>query len=317
MSKFGAGFGKDEHLLDARPCRTTQSAQNQKHFSRRLETDIFSGTSFQDPRPTWWRNEDNTVVRVPSPSRLGEWRLIWRAKETGVWPCTGKSGAETPGPGWGKEETRFDVVGSGPLLRGYADHLNLVESRGPSRGASRQARTATASRRAHSALGHATGAVEAGEAEGGSSQALGTGRVNVDSLRERNGIAASHRSLGSRASRRSRASTVLSDHSSAASISSSAILSRLVGRAMTYAALPSHGVFTALLCTVQYVNSSTLSLSRSLLSPTFLVLSSCPFLPYPFWQNLQDPKFGRRHQVGEDAPRQDAGNAFAQPTRHG
>jgi hypothetical protein len=249
MSKFGAGFGKDEHLLDARPCRTTQSAQNQKHFSRRLETDIYSGASFQDPRPTWWRNEDNAVVRVPSPSRLGEWRLVWRPKEPGAWPYTGMSGPATPGHGWGKEETRFDVVGSGPLLRSYADHRNLLESRGPSRGASRLGRTATASGRAHSALGHATEAAEVGEAEGGSSQALGTGRVNVDSLRERIGTAASQRSLGSRASRRSRASTVLSEHSSAASISSSAILSRSVCTATSSSALPSHGVAKASPCT--------------------------------------------------------------------
>ena len=32
MSKFGAGFGKDTMLLDARPCRTYTSCQNQVPF---------------------------------------------------------------------------------------------------------------------------------------------------------------------------------------------------------------------------------------------------------------------------------------------
>jgi hypothetical protein len=216
MSKFGAGFGKDAHLLVARPCRTTQSVQNQKHFSRRLETDIFSGSSFQDPRPTWWRNEANETFRVPSPSRLGEWKLVWRPKDGAAPPE-----AEKP---WGRE-TRFDVVGSGPLLHSYRDHFDRVGSRRSSRVASRRGETAAGSQRSQSALECRD------DLEAFSSQVLGTGRVNVDSLHEQVGAATSHRSLGSRASRRSRASTVLSEHPSTAStgISGSAILSRSVG----------------------------------------------------------------------------------------
>lgn len=219
MSKFGAGFGKDTHLLIARPCHTTQSVQNQKHFSRRLETDIYSGTSFQDPRPTWWRNEANETFRVPSPSRLGEWKLVWRPKDREV-------PREDVGAGrWGQEETRFDVVGSGPLLRSYAGHFNHVSTRTSSRAASRRVETgARLSERAQSALGTRH------DMEAGRSEALNTGRANVDTLRDQIGTSASQRSLDSRASRRSRASTVMSEHASAVStdISSSAILSRSV-----------------------------------------------------------------------------------------
>jgi hypothetical protein len=89
MSKFGAGFQKDDKLLAWRPCRRVCSAELQKHFNRRLETDIYSGTSFADPRPKWWRNEANDIFRVPSPSRLGEWKLVWRPKD-------GAAGANLP-----------------------------------------------------------------------------------------------------------------------------------------------------------------------------------------------------------------------------
>lgn len=239
MSRFGAGFGKDLRLLDCRPCRTTQSAQNQKHFSRRLETDLFSGTSFNDPRPTWWRNEADEIFRVPSPSRLGEWRLVWRANDPNAPADRRGSGQQSHRPAWDSNEI-YDM--DGPAMRGYADHLNMLESREPSRavtragrstaGRSRQGRTAESqgSRRAHSSLG-IVGEDDKRQTADQSQVAGRTGRLNVDMLRERHdrmGTAASQQSIGSRASRRSRASRASTDLSdtSTASIRSSEVLSR-------------------------------------------------------------------------------------------
>ena len=223
MSKFGAGFQKDDKLLAWRPCRRVDSAELQKHFNRRLETDIYSGTSFADPRPKWWRNEANEVFRVPSPSRLGEWKLVWRPRGAAApAPPPASAGGPPHSPAWGRTDALYDAGMDGPALRGYAPYLNL-DSRGSSRAGGRE-RTAASrgSRRAASSMG------VAGEAAGDVADAerLGTGRLNFDLVQERRGTAASRRSMGTRASSRSFAPSELSD-TSTRSISSSAILARI------------------------------------------------------------------------------------------
>jgi hypothetical protein len=198
MSKFGAGFQKDDKLLAWRPCRRVCSAELQKHFNRRLETDIYSGTSFADPRPKWWRNEANDIFRVPSPSRLGEWKLVWR-------PKGGASGANLPAsvpdsagrPAWGRADALYDAGMDGPALRDYAPYLNL-DSRPPSR--ARRPEGTAVSRESRPSL-------------------------NGNLVQERQGTAASRRSMGSRVSHRSLAPSELSD-TSTRSIRSSAILER-------------------------------------------------------------------------------------------
>ena len=196
--KFGAGFGKDEHLLDCRPCGTTLSAQNHKHFTRRLESDIYTGSSFQDPRPTWWQNHADPVFRIPSPSRLGEWRLVWRPKD-----C--KNDGERSHP--------------------------QRETIGMSRAASKQ--SASLPQRANSSQSNRGQEMNIGSV----ADRLGTEKelLNADVLRQaenRAGVEEKTRCLGSSASRRSRcqsrgslASTDISD-TSTASIRSSEIMSR-------------------------------------------------------------------------------------------
>ena len=232
MSKFGAGFQKDDKLLAWRPCRRVCSAELQKHFNRRLETDIYSGTSFADPRPKWWRNEANDIFRVPSPSRLGEWKLVWRPKG-GAAGAAGPAGGRdrlgaASGSAWGRADALYEGGMEGQAMRDYAPYLNL-DSRAPSRarlpegtaspceagGAERQG--TGRGRRARSSLG------VAGEA--GGAERLGTGRLNGNLVQERQGTASSRRSMGSRASHRSLAPSELSD-TSTRSIRSSAILAR-------------------------------------------------------------------------------------------
>ena len=226
MSKFGAGFGKDTVLLQYRPCRTTQSVSNQRHFNRRLETDLFSGASFPEPRPTWWRNESNDVFRVPSPSRLGEWRLVWKKAGGESEEQAGASIRAGSGPAWADADALYESGMAGPHLGGY---VKTVASRGPTSASIYPGRSAVGSprRRAHSSLGIA-GEHEMEGADlnlGGAEQ--GTGRLNLDVLRKRQGTAASRcANVGVRQSTRSRACTELS-HTSTASITSSAIVDRI------------------------------------------------------------------------------------------
>ena len=206
-------------LLQYRPCRTTQSVSNQRHFSRRLETDLFSGASFPEPRPTWWRNESNDVFRVPSPSRLGEWRLVWKKAGSESEKQAGANVRAGSGPAWADADALHEYGMAGPHLGGY---VKTVASRGSTRASIYPGRSVVGSprRRAHSSLGIA-GEHEMEGADlnlGGAEQ--GTGRLNLDALRKSHGTATSHRST------RSRASTELS-HTSTASITSSAIVDRI------------------------------------------------------------------------------------------
>jgi hypothetical protein len=202
--KFGAGFGKDEHLLDCRPCGTTLSAQNHKHFTRRLESDIYTGTSFQDPRPTWWQNHADPIFRIPSPSRLGEWRLVWRPKD-------GKNDGERWHP------------------RG--------ETIGMSRAASKQSASLSVPQRANSSQSNRGQEMNIGSV----ADRPGTEKEILNAFvlhqaESRAGVEDKTRCLGSSASRRSRcqsrgslASTDISD-TSTASIRSSEIMSRCFPR---------------------------------------------------------------------------------------
>ena len=223
MSKFGAGFGRDKDLMQqGRPGNSSTAAENQKYMSKRLETDIFTGQSFDDPRPTWWKAEELRKRRVPSPSRLGEWRLVWRPAPGGE-QAAPKTSPEAPRPMdvWRRDPDAEQRRGHTSTSRGAEgrNQHNVVGSRP----ATRMTAASRLSRRAHSALG-SVGEQLAGLDE---RERLGTGILNKDALHERQGTAVPRQSLQSRASRGSRASTSYTDLSDGSTVSSAAILARI------------------------------------------------------------------------------------------
>jgi hypothetical protein len=239
MAKFGAGFGKDwgpeNPAPVGRPCRSVNSATRQKYFSRRLETDIYNGQSFPEPRPTWWRNDTDQIYRVPSPSRLGEWKLVWCSKgpDGSARGTRSGLGRDQQRPVWGPQEVYHS---DGPLLHNYA-HINRdsLKSRGPSRASSSWQRERTVgsrqSPRPHSSL-RAVG--EHGALSLGSAfEGVGAERQGAESLdiNKRQGTAVSQRSHVSQMSHHSRASRASTRHSdlswrSTDSLNSSMILER-------------------------------------------------------------------------------------------
>mmetsp|Transcript_10649 Transcript_10649/g.21305 ORF Transcript_10649/g.21305 Transcript_10649/m.21305 type:complete len:278 (-) Transcript_10649:468-1301(-) len=75
MSKFGQGFGRD-----AVPAtRSVVKTENQKAYSLWCNRDK---TKPVDERPDWLVGKSK--YGAPSPSRVGEWKLVWKAKDSEV-----------------------------------------------------------------------------------------------------------------------------------------------------------------------------------------------------------------------------------------
>eukprot|EP00293_Proteomonas_sulcata_P012241 CAMPEP_0184295810 /NCGR_PEP_ID=MMETSP1049-20130417/6666_1 /TAXON_ID=77928 /ORGANISM="Proteomonas sulcata, Strain CCMP704" /LENGTH=240 /DNA_ID=CAMNT_0026604603 /DNA_START=35 /DNA_END=757 /DNA_ORIENTATION=+ len=126
MSKFGSGFGKDTILLHSRPCRTNNSAANQRIKNKRFQRDFETGEVYNDQRPHWWKNSTGGT-KPPSPSRLGEWKLVWMPRD--------KIGEELPsqpptlGEG-GEARTRSLRIGEQASARGTPQSRSKAEGQG-------------------------------------------------------------------------------------------------------------------------------------------------------------------------------------------
>jgi hypothetical protein len=170
----------------------------QRYFSNKFQTDEY-GRKLEpaNTRPSWWM-KDNSQLRPPSPSRLGEWRLVWRPKRKGT-ATSGESPAKDGRASAPPDGPRLGGANDGKFMPGLSPieaYLAKDSARVPERGGE-ELRAGTA----RSRLSAATRDIIAASPSGRNGQDVGKEKRGGTAARPQATAVLTARSSASRASR--------------------------------------------------------------------------------------------------------------------